>query len=205
MTQGALWVDNGITEVKGTTNVPQVSLPPGGRNDVTYGGAVWVGIDGDTCGSAILQTGIVWTIENGRTRYSAWYEWFPAPLTAFENFQVNPGDTVTMRVVSTSPTSGTAYISNLSTGQTVSKDFWNQSVPLCQQNAEWIVEDFSTNGSLIPFAGFSDVHITDSSWVANGTAFGLQGAIEVNIQQNNKVMTHCVVSGADRVDCSYQS
>jgi hypothetical protein len=145
----------------------------------------------------------VWTIVNGQTRYSAWYEWFPAPLTAFENFEVRPGDSINMRVVATSSTSGTAYVTNLTTGQSVSKDFFDQAVPLCQQNAEWIVEDFSTNGSLIPFAGFSDVHITDANWLANGTTFGLQGAIEVNIQQNNRIMTNCVVSGSDKVDCSY--
>ena len=31
--------------------------------------AVWVGIDGDTCGNAILQTGVDLNVENGAVSY----------------------------------------------------------------------------------------------------------------------------------------
>lgn len=141
-------------------------------------------------------------MENGQASYSAWYEWYPAPLTSFDNFEVKPGDTVTMKVVATSKTSGTATVTNDSTGKSVTKTFANQP-SLCQQNAEWIVEDFATGGDLIPFAAFTPVHITDAKWQANGNTYGLDGATLINIKQDDKVLTDCHIAGSTEVDCSY--
>lgn len=56
---------SGVTSVTGTAKVPSVS---------SGDGAAWVGIDGDSCETAILQTGFEWI--DGE--YDAWYEWFPA-------------------------------------------------------------------------------------------------------------------------------
>lgn len=52
-----------FTSVTGTFTVPT----PSGENGTAA--SVWVGIDGDTCTSAILQTGIDFTLNNGEASY----------------------------------------------------------------------------------------------------------------------------------------
>jgi hypothetical protein len=52
-----------FTSVTGTFTVP---TPSGSTGSAA---AAWVGIDGDSCTSAILQTGISFTVESGQTRY----------------------------------------------------------------------------------------------------------------------------------------
>ena len=169
---------------------------------------------------AILQTGIDWILEGGEVQYAAWYEWYPAALYDFSGFDVNPGDSVSMSVVASSLTSGTAYITNESTGQSVSKSFADQP-SLCGQDvsagllaelrphtnssvqAEWIVEDFSVGGGLIPFAEFSPVTFNDASWVQNGASRGVSGSTILDIEQNGQVLTSCGTSGSSVVTCSY--
>lgn len=50
-------ISTSITQVEGTANFPEVSVPSGGSSNTEYGGSAWVGIDGDTCSTSILQTG----------------------------------------------------------------------------------------------------------------------------------------------------
>lgn len=45
---GAVTTTTGVTQVQGTWTVPQGNTPPGGDSD-SYGAAIWVGIDGDSC------------------------------------------------------------------------------------------------------------------------------------------------------------
>jgi hypothetical protein len=53
----------------GTFVVPTPKVPSGSSTSGTYAASAWVGIDGDTCGSAILQTGIDFTISGGRVSF----------------------------------------------------------------------------------------------------------------------------------------
>lgn len=58
------------TSATGTFVVPTVTLPANSTSGTTYTGAIWVGIDGDTCGTSILQAGIeIWIDDNGATTY----------------------------------------------------------------------------------------------------------------------------------------
>lgn len=50
----------------GTFTVPT----PTGKDGAA---SAWVGIDGDTCGSAILQTGVDFTISGGEVSYDGEY------------------------------------------------------------------------------------------------------------------------------------
>ena len=52
-----------FTSVTGTFKVPTPQAPEGSAS-------VWVGIDGDTCPQAILQTGIDVNFNNGEVSYS---------------------------------------------------------------------------------------------------------------------------------------
>lgn len=51
---GAILIGSGYTSVTGTFTAPTPST--------AGSGSAWVGIDGDTCTTAILQTGIDWTL-----------------------------------------------------------------------------------------------------------------------------------------------
>ena len=77
----------------------------------------------------ILQTGFSWDVTDGQTQYAAWYEWYPQNSYDFD-ITINEGDSISMSVVATSATSGTAYITNESTGQSVQQQFNNQQA-LC--------------------------------------------------------------------------
>src|ERR1700761_3399123 len=66
-----------FTTVSGRFNVPTPSRPAGAGAG-SYSASAWVGIDGDTAGNSILQSGIDFTISSsGAISYQAWYEWFP--------------------------------------------------------------------------------------------------------------------------------
>ena len=202
---GAVLIGSGYTTVTGTIVVPTPQEPSSGSNSGTqYAASAWVGIDGDTCQSAILQTGVDFYIEDGQASFDAWYEWFPDYAYNFDDFTVNAGDTIQMTVTASSTSSGTATLDNLSTGQTVSHSFSGESSELCETNAEWIVEDFSSGSSLVPFADFKAVTFTDASvTTTSGATLGVEGAAILDIRQNNKVLTDCSISGDSTVTCTY--
>src|SRR3954465_12425703 len=55
---GAVLIGTGYTAVTAEFTVPTPKAPSGGSSKTQYSASAWVGIDGDTCGSAILQTGV---------------------------------------------------------------------------------------------------------------------------------------------------
>jgi len=180
---GAVQIGSGITEVTGTFTNPSVT---GGSGSESYGAATWVGIDGDTCQSAILQTGVSGVVQDGEPQYAAWYEWYPNYSYTFEGFEVNPGDSITATVVSTSDVSGTAKIVNHSTGRSVTHTFSNQGEygSLCNTNAEWIVEDFESGDSQIAFADFGTVTFTGASYKQGGSTYGTSGSTIIDIKNS---------------------
>jgi hypothetical protein len=173
---GATLIGSGFTSVTGTVTVPVPKTPSYADDDTQYIASAWVGIDGDTCESAILQTGIDFNIQGGEPSYDAWFEWYPAVSYQFRGFYISAGDEVRMTVEASSKTAGKATIENLSTGQTVSHPFYAQSASLCGTNAEWIVEDASNGYGLVPFANFGTVKFTDAVAVSNGEEVDTSGA-----------------------------
>ena len=131
----------------------------------------------------------------------AWYEWYPDFAYDFTDISFSAGDTVTVSVTATSLTGGTATITNESTGQTVSHTFSGQPA-LCQENAEWIVEDFSEGGGLVPLANWGTVTFTG---VSAGTSSGTTtpaGATIIDMEQNGRVLTS-VSASSSSVTVSY--
>jgi hypothetical protein len=55
---GAVLIGSGYKSVTGTITVPTPKLPSGASSSKTYSASAWVGLDGDTCQTAILQTGV---------------------------------------------------------------------------------------------------------------------------------------------------
>ncbi|KAI0376003.1 peptidase A4 family-domain-containing protein [Hypomontagnella monticulosa] len=197
---GAVLIGSGYKSVTGSIVVPTPKTPSGGSSSKQYSASAWVGIDGDTCQTAILQTGVDFTVQGSKVSFDAWYEWFPDYAYDFSGISIKAGDTITMTVTASSKSAGTAVIENETTGQKVSHSFSGESDALCQTNAEWIVEDYSSGGSLVSFADFGTVQFTGAS-VNGGT--GVSGATIIDIQQSSKVLTDCSTSGSSTVVCEY--
>ncbi|KAJ6556838.1 peptidase A4 family-domain-containing protein [Mycena vulgaris] len=186
---GATWESAAGTykTVTGTFVVPTPKAPSGGSG--SYAASAWVGIDGDTCGTAILQTGVDFTIDDGVVSYDAWYEYYPDYAYDFTGIPISAGNTITVTVSASSATAGTATITNVSTGKTVSKAL-TSTAKLCGQNAEWIVEDFEEGSSLVPFANFGTVTFTGAvATTSAGATVGPSGAVIIDIEQSSKILT----------------
>jgi len=194
---GAILIGTGFTEVTGTFTVPTPST--------AGSGSAWVGIDGDTCDTAILQTGVDWTKSGSSVTYDAWYEWYPAYSYDFSGITISAGNTIKVTVTATSKTGGTAVIENVSTGVTVTHTFSNEGSEgdLCEYNAEWIVEDFEEGSSLVSFADFGTVTFTGASAVESGSTVGVSGATIIDIEQSGKVLTSCSTPSSSSVTCTY--
>ena len=109
-----------------------------------------------------------------------------------------------MTVTASSTKAGLAKLENLTTGKSVTHTFGTQSAALCEQNAEWIVEDFSSGNSLVPFANFGTVTFTGAAaTLASGSTAGVTGATIIDIKQGSKVLTSCGTSGSSTVTCKY--
>jgi hypothetical protein len=92
---GAVLTSTGFTSVVGTITVPTPK-----KTGSAGSASAWVGIDGDTCGTAILQTGLDFSISaSGAVSYDAWYEWYPDYAYDFSGFSVKGGDQVKITVV----------------------------------------------------------------------------------------------------------
>jgi len=197
--------DETFTGVSATFTVPNPTIPTdiGSTDDSSYAASAWVGIDGDTYSTAILQTGVDFTVSSsGEVSYDAWYEWYPDYAYDFSGIDINAGDSITLSVVAATSTTGTATIENLSTGQTVIQQLTSTSA-LGGRNAEWIVEDFQEGDSLVPFADFGDVEFTDATATTTGGTVDLSGATIVDIESTSgSILTDASVSGST-VSVSY--
>ena len=183
---GAVLTSSGYTGVTTTFTVPNPQLPGGADQSTQYCATAWVGIDGDNnCSNAIAQAGIDFCITGSDVEFDAWYEWLEAPSTDFDNFGISAGDVITVTIDVSSTTTGSAVIDNTSTGQSVSHTWDQQPYPLCEVNAEWIVEDFTIteNGvsSLAPFANFGSVTFSGNSATQNGQTVGIDGSDTIDL------------------------
>ncbi|KAI3316747.1 peptidase A4 family-domain-containing protein [Xylariaceae sp. AK1471] len=193
---GAAIVTSGVTEVSGTFTVPKPSAPSGGSSRTEYCGAAWVGIDGYS-NSALIQTGVLWCVEGSSYEYEAWYEYLPASLIAYSGFSVTAGNSVTVTVTKTSTSGGTTTIS--ANGKSASHTFSGQSTKLQGASAEWIVEDFTSGSSLVPFADFGTVTFTGATAIINGATVQASADSPVNIElesSSGSILTSTSISGS---------
>ncbi|KAH8887583.1 glutamic protease eqolisin [Thozetella sp. PMI_491] len=186
---GAVLIGSGYKSVTGTFTVPTPKVPSGGSSSTTYAASAWVGLDGDTCQTAILQTGLDFNVRGSSVSFDAWYEWYPDYAYTFSGFSISAGDSVTVTATATSTAAGSVTIKNNSKGTSVTHSFSSESNKLCETNAEWIVEDFEENGSLVPFANFGSVTFTGASATTASGSVGPSGADIIDIRQNNVVLT----------------
>jgi hypothetical protein len=193
---GAALQTSGVTEVTGTFTVPKPTVPSGGSSRNEYCGAAWVGIDGYS-DADLIQTGVLWCVENGEFEYEAWYEYLPASLIAYSGITVTAGSVVTVTATKTSNNGGTTTLT--AGGKTVSHTFSNQNSPLPGTSAEWIVEDFTSGSSLVPFANFGTVTFTGASALVNGAtvAPGGSGSTIIDLESSSgSILTSTSISGS---------
>lgn len=193
-----------FTSATGRFTVPTPQFA--GQGSATESASAWVGIDGDTCASGLLQAGVDFTVDqNGDVSYDSWYEWFPDYAYDFDNFDINAGDVIQVDVIATSTTRGTLKLSNLSSGQKVSKTLNAPSgSTLCRQNAEWIVEDFEQNGSLVPLSNFGTVVFTNAgTTLSTGGNEGLNAATIIDLKQGSTTYTSVSINSGSQVTVEY--
>jgi hypothetical protein len=194
---GAVLIGTGYNSVTAQFTVPTPKLPTGASSRSQYCASAWVGIDGDTCGTAILQTGIDFCIQGSTVSYDAWYEWYPDYAYDFSGISISAGNVIKITVDASSKTTGTATVENVSTGKSVTHTFsGGVDGDLCEYNAEWIVEDFESNSSLVPFANFGTVTFENAEATTGGSTVGPSGATLIDIKQSNSVLTSSSVSGS---------
>ncbi|KAF2084498.1 hypothetical protein K490DRAFT_49021 [Saccharata proteae CBS 121410] len=186
-----------FTAVVGTFTVPVPSSD--GDSFGESAASAWVGIDGDTYGNAILQTGIDFVVDGGEVSYDAWYEWYPDYAYDFSGIDISAGDVISLKVESSSSSRGTCIIENETTGTVVSKSLTapESDATLGGQNAEWIVEDFEENGSLVNFADFGTVVFTGATaGLSTGKTITAGDASIIEIESDGQVLTDVSISGS---------
>ncbi|KAL9617815.1 MAG: hypothetical protein Q9160_007420 [Pyrenula sp. 1 TL-2023] len=191
-------------KVSAQITVPTPSAPSSASG--TYAASAWVGIDGDTCQNAILQGGVdFYAVRSGsgtRVSYDAWYEWFPDFAHDFTGISISAGNVIQMSVQATSLTAGSVTLENLSTGQTVTKSL-TSSASLCGTNAEWIVEDFQSGNSQVPFANFGTVTFSNAVAGTSSSSQGTSGATILDIRQGSTVYTDVSIPSSNQVSVRY--
>lgn len=126
----------------------------------------------------------------------AWYEWYPDYSYYFSEISISAGDVIRVNITALSTTSGRVTIENLSNGQSGGKRL-GSVYPICQENAEWIVEDYSDyKGNLLPFANFTTVTFDNAMAIGNGSTYTPDGAAIFDIQQNGQTLTSVSTHGS---------
>ncbi|KAJ7205464.1 peptidase A4 family-domain-containing protein [Mycena pura] len=152
---------NTYQSITGTLVVPHLQPATGGAIEGIYGGSAWVGLDGMTCQTSLMATGIQFIYLNQTILANSWTEVYPNPAVTM-SMPVNAGDVVKLTLTATSSTTGTAVVQNLSSGQSSTVGL-TSTAPLCLADAEWIVEDFEEGTFLMPFADFGSITFSDAS------------------------------------------
>ncbi|KAB5566137.1 concanavalin A-like lectin/glucanase domain-containing protein [Coniochaeta sp. 2T2.1] len=168
---------NAIKDVHTYFQVPTLTQRPGVTAFPQYV-ATWVGIDGATWQSSLLQSGITSQLSSTGVQTDwAWLEWIPDAAYNIPSFPVSAGDWIEITV--SAPTSTTGVISIANLDQDVSYMIpINNGTALARVDADWIVEDPATAGGLVPLARFSDVWFQDCSVsTANGTIKAVDAAV----------------------------
>lgn len=193
---GVVTDSKNVNHVTGTIVVPSVT--GGTESDCT---SFWVGIDGDHCDKqSIEQLGIDVC---GDGSIAPWFEWYPDDNIYRRDFVISAGDSVRFTVDASSTNSGTGYIDNLTTGQSINHTWTNNANTLCEKDADWIVEDFGEPP--VPYVNFGSVTFTDASAkTADGNAVMPSDGEVLTMADGSTVMTSCTLNNND-VTCTWQS
>lgn len=191
--------------MEGDWTVPNVDAP---TENQWYYCASWIGIDGDGSND-VFQAGVeteVYRSGSSITRNCyAWWEWYPDGEVQITNLEVSPGDMVTMLLCSTSPTSGTVFFTNRTTGASTSVILTAPTgVKLVGNCAEWIVEAPTVGGQQSAIADYGEVFfsvceaVTQKGVIVNGGT-----GDNINMTANGSVVSDGILVAPTVVECLY--
>ncbi|KAJ6084470.1 hypothetical protein N7486_011270 [Penicillium sp. IBT 16267x] len=188
-----------FTYASATITVPTPTALATG-NPQYQAASAWVGIDGSSYTTAILQTGVDFYVLNGQSWVDVWYEWYPNFSLDYDELLVSPGDVIVASVNATSASKGICIVENLTTGESATQAVSapKSTATLAGRSVEWVVEDFSTEGNPVDFVGFGDVQF--HGCVAEDSVGGMHGTEGTTIY--DLVIDGVVVADADVVDGS---
>jgi hypothetical protein len=182
-----------VTAVAGTFTIPKLNC----RHTKNAGEATWVGTGGSgPSAGELLQTGVRSDCIGGaQDNGAAWWEEYPqVPEIDFNSMSVSAGDSMQASVAQNTDGSWSTRLDDLTTGisgvmttgqsygtvldstPTVWRDQEGSAASITYTggySAEWIVEAFQSNGSLVRLADFGSVAFTGlttslSSWGLTG-------------------------------------
>ncbi|KAK0644638.1 concanavalin A-like lectin/glucanase domain-containing protein [Cercophora newfieldiana] len=146
--------------------------------------AQWAGIDGDTWGGALLQSGTVCKFDNASAtvRNEAWWQWLPNGAYTIGSLPVAPGDWFEVTINTTSNRAGKVTLSNISKGYTYAITI-SGGAALGRLDAEWVVERPLYGSSLSGFPKFTDVWFQEAyaTQVSGTSKLGILGAAQLQI------------------------
>ncbi|KAI8632978.1 peptidase A4 family-domain-containing protein [Xylariaceae sp. FL1651] len=118
-----------IGSVKSQWNIPRLCLGEGQNTSSARTLQTWIGISGKLCEpeGALVQAGVEAILQDdGNTSASAWASWYPAiPRMDIVDFEVEPGDVVTVEVLLENTTNGVVSMSNKRTNKLVAQDIFS--------------------------------------------------------------------------------
>lgn len=155
------------------------------RTGQTYpqAAAVWIGIDGNTWPSALLQSGTVCKIDTSTsaTRHEAWWQWVPDTAFTISTMPLAVGDWIEVTINTTSDTAATIKFDNVSQDEQVIVNV-TSGPTLARKDADWVVERPYYGSSLAGFPRFDTTWFEDSyATRTTGGNLGILGATQYQI------------------------
>ncbi|KAK3492689.1 concanavalin A-like lectin/glucanase domain-containing protein [Neurospora hispaniola] len=173
---------NQIKLIHGTFQHPSCTQRPG-VTQYPQAAAAWIGIDGDSWTSALLQAGTVCKINNstGIVENEVWWQWVPNGAYTITNIPVFAGDWFDITINTTSSTAANIKIMS-SRGYTYTVNAW-QGAALARVDADWVVERPYYGNTLTGFAQFTQVWFQNAyATLMSGTnSLGITGAKQYQI------------------------
>ncbi len=136
--------------------------------------ATWVGIGGVSTRD-LIQAGTQETSNgSGSVQYQAWIETLPQ-ASQNVNFVASPGDSVTVTITETNPSTQTwtIYFKNNTTGKTYQTTVQYSS---SNSSAEWIQEAPTSGRSEVPVDNYGEVTFTNATATENGQTVNIAQA-----------------------------
>ncbi|KAJ7131184.1 peptidase G1 [Mycena epipterygia] len=188
------------TLVSGEFVIPTIVAPVGLRTAYI---SVWVGIDGYTCNTATLKTGVDIEIKNGVASYFAWREYNPSNYSvSTDGVPFSAGDAIQLTVEvfpnSFLQTQVFDFTQRLSTGHPFPFPVAPQPV-LCQSDAIWGIETWQTGDRRAPFSVQFTGALASRGDLLN---VGPGSATVINAVENGVALSSCSTSSTT-VTCTF--
>ncbi|KAI5205165.1 hypothetical protein E4T39_03253 [Aureobasidium subglaciale] len=173
-----------ITSVSGTFTVPAITTSSTTDDPrIRRGAATWLGIGGNVKGlnCSLIQAGVGSDIRNGRAMHSAAVEWLPG-VAITQQIDLSTGDSVTISVTVTSKTRGHVFFENNTKGTSFTRNFTNETTPVCGPEAYWIVESYFKSDGIekwqVPLVNFDTISFINTSVTTSGGIINDNSRIE---------------------------